>query len=43
MEADARNGAVVRAGKKHGIPTPMNEMALALLEVAGSELPFTRI
>jgi 2-dehydropantoate 2-reductase len=43
MEADARNGAVVRAGKKHGIPTPMNEMALALLEVAGDELPFTRI
>jgi len=42
MEADARNGAVVRAGKKHGIPTPMNEMALALLEVAGDELPFRK-
>lgn len=42
MEADARNGAVVRAGKKHGIPTPMNEMALALLEVAGQELPFRK-
>lgn len=42
MEADARNGAVVRAGKKHGIPTPMNEMALALLEVAGHELPFRK-
>lgn len=42
MEADARNGAVVRAGKKHGIPTPMNEMALALLEVAGEELAFRK-
>lgn len=42
MEADARNGAVVRAGRKHGIPTPMNEMALALLEVAGEELPFRK-
>lgn len=42
MEADARNGAVVRAGVKHGIPTPMNQMALALLEVAGQELPFQR-
>lgn len=41
MESDARNGAVVRIGKKHGIPTPMNEMALALLEVAGDELPFS--
>jgi len=42
MEADARNGAVVRAGRKHGIPTPMNQMALALLEVAGQELPFQK-
>ncbi len=31
MEADARNGAVVRFGKKHGIPTPLNEMAVTLL------------
>ena len=32
MEADARNGAVVRAGRRHGIPTPLNSMALTLLE-----------
>jgi len=31
MEIDARNGAVVRFGRKHGIPTPLNEMAVALL------------
>jgi 2-dehydropantoate 2-reductase len=31
MEVDARNGAVVRFGKKHGIPTPCNEMAATLL------------
>ena len=36
MEIDARNGAVVRFGKKHGIPTPFNEMAVALL-VAGQD------
>jgi 2-dehydropantoate 2-reductase len=32
MEASARNGAVVRAGLRHGIPTPLNLMALTLLE-----------
>ena len=32
MESDARNGAVVRAGRRHGIPTPLNSMALTLLE-----------
>ena len=32
MEIDARNGVVVRLGKKHGIPTPFNSMAVALLE-----------
>jgi 2-dehydropantoate 2-reductase len=32
MEIDARNGAIVRKGKKHGIPTPMNRMAVALLQ-----------
>lgn len=32
MEVDARNGAVVRKGEKHGIPTPLNGMAVALLE-----------
>jgi 2-dehydropantoate 2-reductase len=31
MEIDARNGAVVRFGRKHGIPTPLNEMAVTLL------------
>jgi 2-dehydropantoate 2-reductase len=34
MEIDARNGAVVRFGRKHGIPTPLNEMAVALLLAA---------
>jgi 2-dehydropantoate 2-reductase len=32
METDARNGAIVRAGERHGIPTPLNRMAVALLE-----------
>jgi 2-dehydropantoate 2-reductase len=32
MESDARNGAIVRKGEKHGIATPMNRMALALLQ-----------
>lgn len=34
MEIDARNGVIVRLGKKHGIPTPLNEMAVGLLEAA---------
>lgn len=34
MEVDARNGAVVRYGRKHGIPTPYNEMATILLSAA---------
>ena len=34
MEIDARNGAVVRFGRKHGIQTPLNEMAVALLVAA---------
>jgi len=34
MEIDARNGAVVRFGRRHGIPTPLNEMAVALLVAA---------
>jgi 2-dehydropantoate 2-reductase len=33
MEADARNGAIVRMGKKHGIPTPYNHMATLLLDL----------
>jgi len=32
MEIDARNGVIVRLGEKHGIPTPNNWMAVALLE-----------
>lgn len=31
METDARNGVIVRMGKKHGIATPANSMAVALL------------
>jgi 2-dehydropantoate 2-reductase len=31
MEIDARNGVIVRMGKRHGIPTPANSMAAALL------------
>ena len=31
-EIDARNGVIVRLGRKHGIPTPNNQMAVALLE-----------
>jgi 2-dehydropantoate 2-reductase len=31
MEIDARNGAVIRLGSKHGIPTPVNNMAATLL------------
>lgn len=34
MEIDARNGVIVRLGRKHGIPTPINEMAVAMLEAA---------
>jgi len=31
MEIDARHGIIVRLGEKHGIPTPMNRLAVALL------------
>ena len=31
LEAEALTGAVVRAGAKHGVPTPMNSAMLALL------------
>jgi 2-dehydropantoate 2-reductase len=34
MEIDARNGAIVRLGEKHGIQTPLNRMAVALLDQA---------
>ncbi|WP_374406491.1 2-dehydropantoate 2-reductase [Pelagerythrobacter sp.] len=32
MEVDARNGVIVRLGRLHGIPTPANELAIALLK-----------
>ncbi len=32
MESDARNGVIVRKGEKHGIATPLNRMAVALLQ-----------
>ena len=34
MELDARNGVIVRLGADHGIPTPLNAMAVALLEAS---------
>jgi 2-dehydropantoate 2-reductase len=34
MEWDARNAVIVRKGEKHGIATPLNRMAAALLEAA---------
>jgi 2-dehydropantoate 2-reductase len=40
MEIDARNGAVVRFGRKHGIPTPFNEMAVGRLVAAQDERTF---
>lgn len=36
-EWDARNGVIVRKGEKHGIETPLNRMAAALLEAAEDE------
>lgn len=36
MEIDARNGVIVRLGRKHGISTPLNSMAVALLEAASA-------
>lgn len=34
MEIDARNGVIVRLGRQHGIPTPVNQLMAALLEAA---------
>ena len=34
IEIDARNGAVVRLGRKHGVPTPANQMIVTLPEAA---------
>jgi 2-dehydropantoate 2-reductase len=34
MEYDARNGVIVRLGRKHGIAAPMNALMVALLKAA---------
>jgi 2-dehydropantoate 2-reductase len=34
MELDARNGVIMRLGAKHGIPTPVNAMIVALIKAA---------
>jgi 2-dehydropantoate 2-reductase len=34
MEIEARNGILVRLGRKHGIPTPINALIVSLLEAA---------
>jgi 2-dehydropantoate 2-reductase len=36
MEIDARNGVIVRLGRKHGIATPMNQVLVTLLAASGS-------
>ena len=33
MEIELRNGVVCRLGRKHGVPTPYNDMAVALLKI----------
>lgn len=38
IEIDARNGAIVRIGRRHGIATPMNATIVALLEAAAAEV-----
>ena len=38
MEIDARNGAIVRLGRKHGLPTPCNQMAVAMLSALSFSL-----
>jgi 2-dehydropantoate 2-reductase len=37
LEADARNGAVVRIGERHGIETPLNRAVTALLTAVHQE------
>lgn len=34
MEIDARNGVIVRTGRRHGIAAPMNALMVSLLEAA---------
>jgi 2-dehydropantoate 2-reductase len=38
LEVDARNGVIVRLGKKHGIETPLNAMAVTLLEATSFQI-----
>lgn len=37
MEYDARNGVIVRLGRKHGIEAPMNALMVTLLEAAQNQ------
>jgi 2-dehydropantoate 2-reductase len=39
MEIDARNGVIVRIGRKHGIAAPLNQMAVWLLEAVQDTAP----
>ena len=39
MEVDARNGVIVRLGEKHGIATPLNRMAVAVLGIVDGISP----
>ena len=34
LEIDARNGVIVRLGERLGVPTPLNAMAVAILEAS---------
>jgi 2-dehydropantoate 2-reductase len=38
MEIDLRNGVITELGRKHGIATPCNEMAVSLLKIKGTEI-----
>lgn len=39
LEADSRNGAVVRVGARHGIPTPLNRAVNAILSTVNLPYP----
>jgi 2-dehydropantoate 2-reductase len=36
LEIDARNGVIVRLGERLGVPTPLNAMAVAILEATSA-------
>jgi 2-dehydropantoate 2-reductase len=38
MEVDARNGVIVRLGRRHAIETPVNAMVTALLEASAVQI-----